>query len=216
MLAPIALHAAPPARPAPPIAADTAVRDSNYVHLYDLSQAVLDTLEARGLKSPSGLLAVSVGVGGAGAQMSIIGGNVPDSLRRSVGRLVSAYANRRGTATPLAFTIRLEHVVRALRPLSKIGDERRPRLRSADMVRRYMGRLVESFPALQRGEHQATIDMYVDPKGRVSIVYIAEWAGPEDVTPYLTGLASELEFTPARVAGQPVPAWVTQTFTFAR
>lgn len=215
MFAPVALHAAPPQRPAPPVAADTAVRDSTLQYLSDLARAVVDTLEARGVKSPSGLLAVSVGVGGADARMSIIGGNVPDSLRPSVGRLVGGYANRRGTETPLVFTIRLENVVRAVTTLTRDGDERRPRLRNADIVRRYMGRLVSAYPALQRGAQEATIEMYVNTKGRVAVVYIAEWAGSEEITPYLTGLASDLEFTPARIAGQPVPVWVVQTFTLA-
>jgi hypothetical protein len=94
---PIALHAEPPARPAPPIVADTAFRDSTLIYLHEMAGTVVDSLEALGVKSPSGLVAVSVGVGGADARMSIIGGNVPDSLRRNVGRIVGTYVNRRGT-----------------------------------------------------------------------------------------------------------------------
>jgi hypothetical protein len=216
MLVPIALHAEPPARPAPPVVADTAFRDSTLIYLHEMAGTVVDSLEALGVKSPSGLVAVSVGVGGADARMSIIGGNVPDSLRRNVGRIVGTYVNRRGTETSLTFTIRLENVVRGAVTVTQDGDERRPRLRNADLVRAYMGRIVAAYPALRYGNREATINMHVNTRGRVSIVHIAEWAGTEDIDAYLTGLASEMEFTPARVGGQPVPVWVTQTFTFSQ
>ena len=214
MLVPIALHAEPPARPAPAVFADTSFRDSTHHHLTEMASAVVDTLEALGVKSPSGLVAVSVGVGGADARMSIIGGNVPDSLRRNVGRIVGTYVNRRGTETSLTFTIRLEHVVRGAVQVAEDGDEKRPRVRNRDLVREYMGRIVAAYPALGGGNRQATINMHVNARGRVAIVHIAEWTGAEDIDAYLTGLASELEFTPARVGSQPVPVWVSQTLTF--
>ena len=62
MIVPVALHADPPRRPAPPVTADSVARDSTFSHLYELAGAVVDTLEAHGVRSPAGLLAVTVGL----------------------------------------------------------------------------------------------------------------------------------------------------------
>lgn len=214
MLVPIALHAAPPARPAPPVIADTTFRDSSLAQVEGLARAVVDTFEARGVKAPTGLFVLSMGAGGVGAQLNVHGGNVPDALRASVGPIATAYINRRGTDAPLALTIRLERVERPAGPRPAEGPEERPQLRNGGKIREYMGRIIRAYPAMQRGMHHAVVDMQVNREGRVAIVHIREWAGAEDINPYLAALANELEYTPARIAGQPVTTWIRQTFSF--
>lgn len=205
-----ALPAAP--APPPPAAADTVVRDS-LDDLDTFANAVVDTLVSRGVRSPQGVLVVSMEAGGGGAELNILGGNVPEALRGSVMPAAAAYINRRGVETPIDLTIRLERVERP-GLVNPAAPRTPPVLRNGDKVKEYMGRVLAMHPNLARGWHNAVVDMHVNRQGRVSIVNIREWAGEVDINQYLAALAYELEFTPARQGGQPVPFWIRQTFSF--
>lgn len=198
-----------PAAP-PAIVVDTTYRDSTLLQLEALATAVADTFVARGVKAPAGLFVLSMDAGGA--QLNVLGGNVPDSLRNRVAPTAVAFINRRGSAEPLALTIRLERVDRT--PAPRGAPDEQPRVRNGGKVREYMGRIIQAYPNMANGWHQAVGDMQVNREGRVAIVFVREWAGEEDINPYLAALANELEYTPARGGGEPVPAWVRQTFTF--
>ncbi len=204
------LSAAPAA--APPAVADTAATDS-LADLEALANAVVDTLVARGVQTPRGLFVVAVEAGGGGAELNILGGNVPEALRGTVMPAAAAYINRRGVETPIDLTIRLERVERPA-PMARATPVAGPQLRNGERVKGYMERLLQAHPGLARGWHTAVVDMHVNRQGRVSIVSVRDWAGELDINQYLAALAYELEFTPARQGGQPVPCWVRQTFSF--
>ncbi|HEX8360038.1 MAG TPA: hypothetical protein VF613_08025 [Longimicrobium sp.] len=211
LLATAPTHAAAP--PAPPhAAADTVVHDT-LRELEVLANAVVDTLVAHGVKTPRGILVVTMDAGGGGAELNIVGGNVPEAHRASVMPAAAAYINRRGVETPIDLTIHLERVERPA-VVIPAAPRTAPVPRNGDKVENYMAHLLAAHPNLSRGWHRAVVDMYVNRQGRVAIVNIREWAGEVDINQYLTALAYELEFTPARQGGQPAPCWIRQSFAF--
>jgi hypothetical protein len=209
----LATAPAPAAPPAPPSAAADTVAHDTLGALEVLANAVVDTLVAHGVKNPRGFLVVTMDAGGGGAELNILGGNVPEAERASVMPAVAAYINRRGVETPIDLIVDLERVERPA-AVDRAAPRTGPVPRNRGWVEEYMARLLEAHPNLARGWHRAVVDMYVNRQGRVAIVNIREWAGEVDINQNLAALAYALEFTPARQGGQPVPCWIQQSFSF--
>jgi hypothetical protein len=197
--------AGPPAGAPSPAVASSA--DS-----YAFARRVLRHLRQAGVERPSGRVALWIGAGNGNRRLSLAETNVPQALWPGVVPLVDAFVAARTETTPLELSFYREQLPDSVgvSTLADIRSERPPRLRNMDHVAEALRRIAAVHPDFANDEHLSVktgLRMLLDRRGRPVLVENL-MQGDAQFNRYLTSLAYELRFDPARVNGEPIPVWV--------
>jgi hypothetical protein len=179
---------------------------------YDFARRIVEHLRAAGVTRPSGRVALWVGAGNRNPRLSLAETNVPQALWAGVVPLVDAFVASRTETTPLELSFYLEQLPASMShpPLADVTSERPPRLRNMGHVSESLRRIAVVHPDFADDEHLSVrtgLRMLVDRRGRPVLVENL-MQGDAQFNRYLTSLAYELRFDPARVNGEPVAVWV--------
>ena len=210
--------AAPPQ--APPAGTPVNVR----MDTYGFARQVVRHLRQAGVERPSGRVALWIGPGNGDRRLSLAETNVPRALWQGVVPLVDAFVARRLETTPLELSFYLERLPESLGP-GDTTDTRRmrpPRIRNVERMTDALRRIAAVHPDFSDDEQLSVrtgLRIIVDRRGNPVLVENL-FQGDPVFDRYLTALAYELRFDPARVDGEAVPVWVEGpsgfTFTIER
>lgn len=146
-------------------------------------------------------------------RISLAETNVPQALQAGVVPLVDTFVARRAEPTPLELSFYLERLPAEDAVLGMPGahaDFTPPRLRNIGHVTESLASIAYTHPDYADDEHLAVpvaLRMLVDRRGRPVLVE-NHMQGDPQFNRYLTALAYELRFDPARVDGEAVHVWV--------
>lgn len=177
-----------------------------------LARRMVAHLRDAGVARPSGRVAVWIGAGNRAPRISMAETNVPQALWPGVVPLVDAFVAARAETTPLELSFYLERLPEdgARATLEDVRSESPPRLRNLGHVTEALRSIAYVHPDYADDEVLSVrtgLRMLIDRRGRPVLVE-NHLQGDAQFNRYLTALAYELRFDPARVNGEPVDVWV--------
>lgn len=214
-----AQQAQEPAVPPPPGAPANVRTDT-----HGFARQMVRHLRQAGVERPSGRVSLFIGAGSRDRRLSLAETNVPQALWQGVVPLVDAFVARRLETTPLELSFYLEQLPESLGSgdTTDIRRMRAPRIRNVERMSDALRRIAAVHPDFADDEQLSVrtgLRIIVDRRGNPVLVENL-FQGDPVFDRYLTALAYELRFDPARVDGEAVPVWVEGppgfTFTIRR